>query len=74
MKKSMHFCALFPDLFPGAGRDTPIFETNLPLQNLLIVRFKILYPLLHFPDSVSSEPRWSAIQRRSLHTKCAAIE
>lgn len=34
----MHFCALFPDLFPGAGRDTPISGANLCPQNLLILR------------------------------------
>lgn len=34
----MQFCDLFPVLFPGAGRDTPISEINLRHQNLLILR------------------------------------
>jgi len=33
----MQFCDLFPVLFPGAGRDTPISEINLRHQNLLIL-------------------------------------
>ena len=34
----MMFCGLFPDLFPGVGRDTPISGANLCPQNLLILR------------------------------------
>ena len=53
----MHFCALFPDLFPGAGRDTPISGANLCHQNLLILRCIFSTLCCIFPTLCPPQPR-----------------
>ena len=48
----MMFCNLFPDLFPGADGDTPIFETNPHPPNLLILScIFVAFPRFFVPSA-----------------------